>query len=87
MNEGWSVCESIMSIAQSVIQDPMNVNLKLKLTEKYLESLSEIYTKSKILQIPKGASELTNAIAVGAHLLGTWSPDSSSSHSASTQDL
>lgn len=59
-----------MNIAVSVNQDPSNANLKLKLTEKYLETLTSIYHEARLIQIPKGASEITNAIAVGVALLG-----------------
>lgn len=49
LNEARSTCESIINIASSVDENSSNANLKLKLTEKYLETLNKIYNEARLI--------------------------------------
>lgn len=60
--EAKATAESIASVAQAINADPGNQALKLKLTERYIESMSNILAKSNIVMMPPGGGSLNSTI-------------------------
>ena len=86
MQEARSIVEALNNISDSIRQDDKMVALKLKLTERYLEAMSDILNESKILVLPENSDQgsLTSShIATGLQLY----QDIVGNSGASPQDL
>lgn len=72
MQEARSIVEALDNISKSIQNDEKMISLKLKLTERYLEAMSDIIEESKIIVLPPsesgGQQSLTNQIATGLEL-------------------
>lgn len=70
MQEARAIVESLSNIANSIQQDDEMIALKLKLTEKYLEAMSDILGESSIIVLPpsNNSNDMTNSIATGLEL-------------------
>lgn len=72
LQEARSMVEALTNISKSIEKDEKMVALKLKLTQKYLEAMSEILEESKIVVLPPNVggaqNDLTNQIAMGIQL-------------------
>jgi regulator of protease activity HflC (stomatin/prohibitin superfamily) len=72
MQEARAIVEALENIAQAIEKDEKMVALKLKLTERYLETMADILDKSKLIVIPpssqNGNSDMTRQIALGLNL-------------------
>jgi len=70
MQEARAIIQALETIAESIKEDDEMLSLKLKLTEKYLEAMSQIMKQSKIVVLPSSGSsnDLTTQIATGIQL-------------------
>lgn len=72
LNEARAVCESLDQISSAVRNDPSGANLKLKMTERYLDQMSNIMEKSKIIMLPKGNGEGQSVAKLIASSMGVY---------------
>ena len=71
MQEARSIVEALENISKAIDKDTKMVALKLKLTEKYLEAMSDILQNSKVVVLPSskdGNDSFTKQIAIGLEL-------------------
>lgn len=70
MQEARAIVEALTNISHSIQQDDEMIALKLKLTEKYLEAMSDILGESSIIVLPpsNNGGDMTNSIAAGLEL-------------------
>lgn len=71
MQEARAIVEALTNIAKSIEKDDKMIALKLKLTEKYLEAMSDILEESKVVVLPPSkdsGQSLTRQIATGLQL-------------------
>lgn len=71
LQEARAIVEALTNISKSIEKDEKMVALKLKLTERYLEAMSDIIEESKILVLPASSNSrdsMTNQIAMGLQL-------------------
>ena len=71
LQEARAIVEALENISKSIEKDDKMVALKLKLTERYLEAMSDILNKSKILVLPEDSNMkqlTTGQIATGLQL-------------------
>lgn len=71
MQEARAIVQALTNIAKSIEQDDKMIALKLKLTEKYLEAMSDILEESKVVVLPPSkdsGQSLTRQIATGLQL-------------------
>ena len=71
MQEARSIVESLSNISQAIDKDDKMVALKLKLTERYIEAMSDILQNSKVVVLPPskdGHDGTIRQIAMGLEL-------------------
>lgn len=71
LQEARAIVQALNNISASIEKDDKMVALKLKLTERYLEAMSDILEKSKILVLPSDSSmknQTLGQIATGLEL-------------------
>ena len=71
LQEARSLCESLESISKSIqLNDGKGGQaLKLRLSEQYMETLSEVYRKTSVLMVPSGEEGNTGSTQEVAKIL------------------